>query len=94
MKKIAIYSLLTLAFSASAFAQVYVQGHTRADGTYVAPHYRSAPDSTKLNNYSTQGNVNPWTGKEGTVNPYNSTPQTQQNWGRWCTHTSSGTQCK
>lgn len=94
MKKLAICSLLTLAFSASVFAQVYVQGHFRSDGTYVQPHYRSAPDSSKLNNYSTQGNVNPYTGKEGTVNPYNSTPQTQQPLGVWCTQTSSGVQCK
>lgn len=48
----------------------FVKGHVRSDGTYVAPHYRSAPDSTKLNNYSTQGNYNPYTGQQGTVDPY------------------------
>lgn len=64
--------LLVMVFSTLAFAQdVYVRGYTRRNGTYVAPHYRTAPDSTKLNNYSTQGNVNPYTGKSGTVNPYN-----------------------
>lgn len=26
--------------------KVYVQGYHRKDGTYVPPHYRSAPDST------------------------------------------------
>lgn len=25
-------------------AQVHVQGYVRRDGTYVPPHYRSAPD--------------------------------------------------
>jgi len=27
------------------------------------------PNSTKLDNYSTKGNVNPYTGKPGTVDP-------------------------
>ena len=30
---------------------VHVQGHTRRDGTYVAPHVRSSPDGSKANNY-------------------------------------------
>lgn len=51
-------------------AQVRVSGYTRKDGTYVAPHYRSSPNSSKHDNYSTQGNYNPYTGKRGTVNPY------------------------
>lgn len=57
------------ALTAGAFAKggaVHVNGYTRKDGTYVAPHYRSAPNSTKADNWSTQGNVNPYTGKEGT----------------------------
>jgi hypothetical protein len=55
----------------SAFAKdVFVQPHIRSDGTVVQGHYRSAPDSTPFNNYSTQGNTNPYTGQQGTVNPY------------------------
>jgi hypothetical protein len=46
-----------------------VHGYTRNDGTYVAPYHRTAPDNTKLNNYSTKGNINPYTGQPGTVNP-------------------------
>ena len=45
---------------------VYVHGHTTKNGTYVAPHHRSAPDASKSNNWSTKGNVNPYTGKKGT----------------------------
>lgn len=45
---------------------VNVRGYTRKDGTYVAPHVRTSPNSTKSDNYSTKGNVNPYTGKEGT----------------------------
>jgi hypothetical protein len=36
----------------------------------VQPHYRSSPDGSRLNNWSTRGNVNPYTGKPGTVDPY------------------------
>jgi hypothetical protein len=49
---------------------VYVQPHVRKDGTYVQGHHRSAPDGNPYNNYSAQGNVNPYTGQAGTVNPY------------------------
>lgn len=45
---------------------VHVRGYYRKDGTYVAPHYRTAPDSSRSNNYSHKGNVNPYTGKRGT----------------------------
>lgn len=58
-----LVSNLTLA------ADVYVQPHTRSDGTYVEGHYRTAPDSNPYNNYSTQGNTNPYTGQEGRVQP-------------------------
>jgi hypothetical protein len=42
-----------------------VQGYTRKDGAYVAPHQRSMPDSSINNNWSTKGNVNPYTGGAG-----------------------------
>lgn len=45
---------------------VPVKGYFRKDGTYVAPHMRSAPNSTTSDNFSTQGNVNPYTGAPGT----------------------------
>jgi len=48
----------------------YVNGYFRANGTYVQPHYRSAPNRSRLDNYSTRGNLNPYTGRQGTVNPY------------------------
>ena len=46
---------------------VSVSGYTRNDGTYVAPHYRSAPDGNFDNNWSTLGNINPHTGRPGTL---------------------------
>jgi hypothetical protein len=45
-------------------------GHVRQDGTYVAPSRATNPNSSKLDNYSSKGNVNPYTGKQGTVDPY------------------------
>ncbi|RQQ54279.1 hypothetical protein [Burkholderia stagnalis] len=46
-----------------------VSGYTRSDGTYVQPYHRTAPDGNPYNNYSTQGNVNPYTGQPGYKNP-------------------------
>jgi hypothetical protein len=65
-----VIGLIALVASTTALAQVHVHGYTRKDGTYVAPYVRTAPDSTILNNYSTYPNVNPYTGKVGTVSPY------------------------
>ncbi len=48
----------------------YVNGYTRADGTYVPGYRRTVGDGTLMNNYSTQGNTNPWTGQPGYVDPY------------------------
>jgi hypothetical protein len=45
---------------------VNVRGYFRKNGTYVAGHRRTAPDGNFNNNWSTQGNVNPFTGKVGT----------------------------
>ena len=61
--------VLLLFISSLALAAVHVKGYYRSNGTYVQPHYRSSPNGTTLDNYSTKGNVNPYTGKEGTVNP-------------------------
>ena len=68
MKKLFI-SLLFICMVApflSLDAQVSVKGHYRSNGTYVQPHYRSSPNSTKADNWSTRGNVNPYTGRAGT----------------------------
>lgn len=65
-----ILATLALSVSVSAFARdVYVNGYQRANGTYVQPHMRSAPDGNPYNNYSTYGNTNPYTGRVGTHQP-------------------------
>ena len=50
----------------SSHSATNVRGYTRKDGTYVAPHQRSTRDGDFKNNWSTKGNQNPNTGKEGT----------------------------
>jgi len=45
---------------------VHVRGYYKKNGTYVQPHYRSSPDGNFWNNWSTTGNVNPYTGQPGT----------------------------
>lgn len=77
MKKILlsfIALLLLVSFSlvsvSSAEALKRVKGYTTKKGTYVAPHFKSSPNKSKFDNFSTKGNVNPFTGKKGTVNPF------------------------
>ena len=74
--KIAMIALLAISSAASAQSSHMVRGYERSDGTYVAPHMQTNPNDTKLDNWSTQGNTNPYTGQAGTVNPY---AQTQSN---------------
>jgi len=62
--------LAALVIAGAAFADEYVPGYYRKDGTYVQGHHRTTPDSNPYNNYSTQGNTNPYTGQQGHVNPY------------------------
>ena len=41
------------------------RGYIKKNGTYVMPHYKTKRDGTRLNNYSTKGNANPYAGKKG-----------------------------
>ncbi len=80
MKLLLAGAALALVTFGSALAQGdhYVNGYTKADGTYVAPHMQTNPNNTRADNYSTQGNVNPYTGQPGTKplypNTYEPTP--------------------
>ena len=67
MKNIII--LVALLTSSSVFADVFVNGYFKRNGIYVQPHFRSSPDISTFNNYSSWGNINPYTGKWGTSNP-------------------------
>ena len=71
LKKILVFIIaLTLAAPVAFAASTSVKGYRKKDGTYVQPHKRTAPNSRKSDNWSTKGNTNPYTGKDGTVDPY------------------------
>lgn len=74
MKKLILTIIAVTLMAGSAFADTYVRGYYRSNGTYVAPHYRSSPNSTTYDNWSTKGNRNPYTGQYGTKNPTTSNP--------------------
>ena len=52
-------------------ADDYVNGYYKKNGTYDKGHYRSSPNSTKKDNFTTDGNKNPYTGEKGTKKYYN-----------------------
>jgi hypothetical protein len=70
MKKV-LFTIAALFFLTFTYAQspVHVKGYTKSNGTYVDAHYRTAPNETINDNWSTKPNVNPYTGKVGTVSP-------------------------
>lgn len=44
----------------------YQSGYKKSNGTYVQPHYKTRSNGTNWDNFSTRGNINPYTGKKGT----------------------------
>ncbi|QQG40514.1 MAG: hypothetical protein HYV37_03015 [Candidatus Levyibacteriota bacterium] len=82
MKKlIFVLIVLFLAFSfslvtaSSVEALQKVKGYIKKNGTYVAPHFKSSPNKLKFDNFSAKGNINPFSGKKGTVDPFKITPK-------------------
>ena len=61
-----------LIFSISAEAStVRVKGYYKpSTGKYINSYYKTSPNKTRLDNYSTKGNYNPYTGKAGTKSYY------------------------
>lgn len=68
--------LCAVALAAAALSSAHateshrVKGYVKKDGTYVAPHQQTNPNSTKTDNWSSKPNTNPYTGTTGTVDPY------------------------
>ena len=77
-----LFLIAFLFTTALSFAQVSVRGYYRSNGTYVQPHQRTAPNYTRNDNYSTVGNVNPYTGEAGTKprDGYTTTRTTSSNY--------------
>lgn len=83
------YYLTVLVFSSltstALASDTYVSGYARKNGTYVQPQFRSKANNNTYDNYSSQGNANPYSGNKGTVNPYqnnNNLNQPSHNYGQ------------
>lgn len=78
MKKILSVFLVSLIMALSVFNFVEAKVikvkpyYKPSIGKYVQPYYKTSPNKTKLDNYSTKGNYNSFTGKKGYVNPFKS----------------------
>ena len=66
MKK-AILLLLASVSLCSAQGWNYHRGYSNRYGTYVQPHWQTNPDPYRYNNWSQYPNVNPFTGRQGTI---------------------------
>lgn len=88
MKTLALVFATFTLLSGFAQADTYVNGYYRKNGTYVQPHYRSDSNDTKADNWSTKGNVNPYTGKTGTKE-YNSGSYGNDSYGNRNSNTNS-----
>lgn len=70
MKKL-IFLIAFMAFINLSYAQTntstrYQKGYIKpSTGTYVAPHNKTMTNSTNVDNFSTKGNANTFTGKTG-----------------------------
>lgn len=76
MKRLLATILISLAlilnvFSFAEASVIKVKGYFKpSTGTFVQPYFKTSPNRTKWDNYSTKGNINPFTGKKGTVDPW------------------------
>ena len=61
----ALMTAAGLSLAGASFADTWVNGYYKRDGTYVPGHFRSSSNQTNWDNYSTQGNRNPFTGESG-----------------------------
>lgn len=79
MKKVTVLLVLVI-LSSNIIAQesVYVPGYLKKDGTYTEGYWKTAPNKKKNDNYSYDGNVNPYTGKTGKVKEYDSYTEPKQ----------------
>lgn len=81
MRNALMLGLLMAAPLADAASSHSVKGYTKKDGTYVQPYKKTNPDQIRRNNYSSEGNFNPSTGKSGKQrNEYSNPPQYNDNY--------------
>jgi hypothetical protein len=64
-----LFSCVIYSHFSEARSTTSVKGHVKKGGKYVPPYKRTSPNKSKLDNYGTKGNVNPYNGNEGTADP-------------------------
>jgi hypothetical protein len=69
--------LVLLATVTLCDAQVYYNGYQRRNGTWVQPHWQSSPDGIRSNNWNRYPNINPFTGRPGTLRTMPLVPRTR-----------------
>lgn len=74
MKRLLLIAVVATVSLHVVAANHAVKGYVKKDGTYVEPTVATNPNSSKLDNYSTKGNTNPVSGKDGTVDPNKTEP--------------------
>jgi len=70
MKTITIIAAALLIAPPAIAKTVVVKPHVTKQGTYKPASFRTSPNSTKIDNYSSKPNSNPFTGKKGSVDPF------------------------
>lgn len=58
--------ILILILTLVTFAQAkYQSPYFKKSGKFVQGHFKTESNKTRIDNFSTKGNVNPYTGKKG-----------------------------
>jgi hypothetical protein len=71
MNKYLAVIVITIILGLMCAAKVVgVRGTIRKSGKYSAPHYKTSPNKVKIDNWSTKGNINPFTEKKGYKKTY------------------------
>ncbi len=66
MRGLIVLAVLLVGSNGLAGRSVRVKSYVTKKGAYVAPSNRTSADSSRMNNWSTKGNANPYTGARGT----------------------------
>jgi hypothetical protein len=62
---------LVFSFSLAEAKTIKVNSYYKpSTGKVVNSYYKTSPNKTKIDNYSSKYNYNPYTDKKGSVNPY------------------------
>jgi hypothetical protein len=60
-----ILLIIALLQKDAVYPHTYIRGYWKKNGTYVSQHRRTKSGKNKNMNWSSKGNVNPFTGKRG-----------------------------